>query len=64
MEKHNWSIYIIITMKTPPPGVYGKNSIGIEQLFRSVLEDVGDGSAGGRCFLCRFGEETGQGLER
>jgi molybdopterin synthase catalytic subunit len=68
MEKHNWSIYIIITMKTPPPGVYGKNSIGIEQLFRSVLEDVGDGSAGAAVFFVglvkRQGEHANKALKR
>jgi len=61
MEKHNWSIYIIITMKTPPPGVYGKNSIRIEQLFRSVLEDVGDGSAGAAVFFVGLVKRQGRG---
>ncbi len=61
MEKHNWSNYIITMMKTPPPGVYGKNSIGIEQLFRSVLESVGDGSAGAAVFFVGLVKRQGRG---
>jgi len=48
-------------MKAPPPGVYSKNSLEVERLFRSVLEEVGDGSAGAVVFFVGLVKKQGRG---